>query len=149
MLDLDDNCPLTPNEDQADTDGSGLGDACNDFIDEDNDEFEEEFDNCPVDFNPDQADFDGDGVGDVCDPDVDGDLVNNDYDSCPNTPLGAEVEGTGCSIDQLCPCDSARNHGQYQSCMVQAVNSFIEVGLLAKRDKGRILSDSARSSCGK
>ena len=149
VLDVDDNCPLTPNEDQADTDGSGLGDACNDFIDEDNDEFEEEFDNCPVDFNPDQADFDGDGVGDVCDPDVDGDLVNNEYDSCPNTPSGAEVEGTGCSIDQLCPCDSARNHGQYQSCMVQAVNSFIEVGLLAKQDKGRILSESARSSCGK
>ena len=48
-----------------------------------------------------------------------------------------------------CPCDSARNHGQYQSCMVQAVNSFIEVGLLAKQDKGRILSESARSSCGK
>ena len=117
--------------------------------DVDGDGTPDQLDNCPVDFNPDQADFDGDGVGDVCDPDVDGDLVNNDYDSCPNTPLGAEVEGTGCSIDQLCPCDSARNHGQYQSCMVQAVNSFIEVGLLAKQDKGRILSESARSSCGK
>lgn len=117
--------------------------------DADGDGTHDELDNCPVDFNPDQTDSDGDNIGDVCDPDVDGDFVNNDYDSCPNTPLGAEVEGTGCSIKQLCPCDSAPNQGQHQSCLVRAVDSFIEVGLLAKQDKGRILSESARSSCGK
>ena len=28
MVDQDDNCPNTPNPDQADTDGDGIGDAC-------------------------------------------------------------------------------------------------------------------------
>ena len=28
VCDADDNCPLTPNPDQADRDGDGIGDAC-------------------------------------------------------------------------------------------------------------------------
>ena len=47
-----DNCPFTPNPDQANSDFDPFGDAC---------------DNCPAFSNPDQADCDGDGVGDVCD----------------------------------------------------------------------------------
>ncbi len=52
LLDSLDNCPLTPNPDQADADGDGVGDAC---------------DNCPTVPNPDQKDSDGDGLGDACD----------------------------------------------------------------------------------
>ena len=52
ISDVVDNCPGTPNSDQADTDGDGIGDLC---------------DNCPGDPNPDQIDTDGDGVGDACD----------------------------------------------------------------------------------
>ncbi len=48
-----DNCPNTPNEDQADADNDGLGDVC---------------DNCPDTQNPDQLDQDEDGRGDACDP---------------------------------------------------------------------------------
>jgi len=46
-----DNCRLTVNEEQTDTDADGVGDDC---------------DNCAMDFNPDQADADSDGTGDVC-----------------------------------------------------------------------------------
>jgi hypothetical protein len=52
VADACDNCPETPNGDQADVDGDGIGNVC---------------DNCPEDANPDQADADSDGIGDVCD----------------------------------------------------------------------------------
>lgn len=58
MLNRQDNCPLTPNEDQKDSDRDGLGDAC---------------DNCPDVRNPGQEDIDKDLVGDLCDSDNDRD----------------------------------------------------------------------------
>lgn len=50
--DSSDNCPSTPNADQADADADGVGDAC---------------DNCRDRANPDQRDYDNDGRGDRCD----------------------------------------------------------------------------------
>ena len=66
--DLLDNCPDVANEDQADTDGDGIGDACNDADDVDGDEYADLLDNCPDVANPGQEDTDGDGIGDACDP---------------------------------------------------------------------------------
>jgi len=51
VIDPLDNCPTTPNADQADTDHDGVGDAC---------------DNCVPIANTDQADCDADGIGDAC-----------------------------------------------------------------------------------
>jgi hypothetical protein len=64
-----DNCPLVANADQADRDGDGRGDACDeppDPEDADGDGVLDEADNCPDTPNPCQSDLDGDGLGDAC-----------------------------------------------------------------------------------
>lgn len=88
-----DNCPYTPNADQADGDEDTVGDAC---------------DNCPAVVNPEQLDFDGDGIGDLCDGDIDDDDVLNDDDVCDYTPLGFKVDEEGrplADLDDDCDVD--------------------------------------------
>jgi LPXTG-site transpeptidase (sortase) family protein len=65
-----DNCPLTFNPDQQDTNDDGIGDAC----DLDNDGVENQSDNCPFVSNADQQDDDQNGAGDACDNGYDKDL---------------------------------------------------------------------------
>ncbi|MDQ7029667.1 MAG: M4 family metallopeptidase [Ardenticatenia bacterium] len=78
-----DNCRITPNPDQADSDGDGAGDAC---------------DNCERP-NPDQRDTDGDGIGDFCDSDDDNDGICDSGgplpDGTPGTPPGGCNPGPG------------------------------------------------------
>lgn len=66
VADSIDNCPATPNPDQANTDGVGAGNACD--PDDDNDRVPDASDNCPETPNHGQADHDHDGIGDACDP---------------------------------------------------------------------------------
>jgi hypothetical protein len=76
-----------------DSNGDGIGDACNpDF---DGDGLENDSDNCPLIANPGQEDTDGDGLGDACDSDDDGDgfsdgresyLSTDPLDACPDGP---------------------------------------------------------------
>ena len=94
-----DNCPATPNPDQANTDSDSLGNACDpdddnddvpdgadncsliangDQTNSDGDTFGDACDNCPGVTNPDQADMDRDGTGNLCDSDIDGDGMSND-----------------------------------------------------------------------
>jgi Thrombospondin type 3 repeat len=79
--DATDNCPEVANADQTNTDGDGLGDACD--PDDDEDFVVDAEDNCPLVSNTDQADAGQDGAGDACDPDHDNDGVQNEVDNCP------------------------------------------------------------------
>ncbi len=64
--DLMDNCPLVYNPDQKDTDGNGIGDACD--PDKDGDGVLNLVDNCELIWNPDQLDTSGSELGDACNP---------------------------------------------------------------------------------
>ena len=82
-----DNCPSVFNPGQADSDGDGLGDACEE--DEDADGIPGLADNCPQTANPDQADSDRDGLGDAC-------------DNCPAAPNPAQLDQDGNLVGDAC-----------------------------------------------
>jgi len=93
--DASDNCPLTPNPDQLDSDGDGQGNRCD--TDDDNDTIPDGNDNCSAVANPGQLDTNGDGQGDACDDDDDGDGVPDIDDNCPLTddPNQADIDQDG------------------------------------------------------
>lgn len=118
IADVNDNCPLVSNADQADSDNDGIGDVCED--DADGDGVPDDEDNCPEVANPDQEDADGDGIGDVCEPDTDGDGIPDDDDNCPETAnenqLDSDEDGIGDVCDEV-PTTVAQDQDNIQSAL--------------------------------
>src|SRR5438093_238242 len=111
-----DHCRRNSHPDQADRDGDGVGDACDNCVgpgtDNDHDGICSGVDNCPFTPNPGQQDRDGDGVGDACDncPDVpnpdqadsDHDGIGDACDACPTGGADSDHDGV-CDTRDNCP----------------------------------------------
>jgi len=81
--------------------------------------------------------------------DADGDGVPDDHDQCHGTDPGDPVDENGCSVEQLCDCAGARNHGEYVSCVAHTSKDFERQGLLTQAQRTALVVEAAHSSCGK
>lgn len=127
-----DNCLAVSNADQADLDGDGEGDACDD--DRDGDGVGDTGDNCVEIANGDQLDQDGDGEGDACDTDMDGDGIANDEDNCPLDANEDQADedtndlGNACDPDYGTMVDPVFSEGD--GCSLGANAAFNPLSLL-------------------
>lgn len=88
--------------------------------------------------------------GQILPLDSDGDGVPDYLDHCPGTPLESLVNSQGCTLEQLAPCDAPwKNHGAYMNALRQALESFVQEGLLDGAQSRALFESGAQSDCGK
>jgi len=61
----------------------------------------------------------------------------------------AAVAAARAAAETQCSCDSARNHGQYVSCVAQVANELAASGDLPNQCTGDVVHCAANSTCGK
>lgn len=105
VADGSDNCPSTANADQLDTDGDGLGNACD--TDDDGDGVLDGSDNCSLVANASQTNTDGQGLGDACSVNSDGDNFWDDVDNCDNDVNNDQADADGDGIGDVCDLGAA------------------------------------------
>ncbi len=92
----------------------------------------------------------GEVRGQIVLADTDADGVPDFLDQCPNTSAGAVVDGCGCSIEQLSPCDAPwKTHAEYVKRVINVVLHFRREGLITASEARAIVKQAATSDCGK
>jgi len=135
ICDREDVCPNVPDPGQEDSDGDGIGDACDACDDRGGDGVCDADDVCPDVPDPGQGDSDGDGIGDACDDD-DGEQVCCSV--CETTVLvdaeqcrlagGQAVEGALCCPDVCCALpDGSRRMAKAERCLISG--EIVELNL--------------------
>ena len=123
VVNSNDNCPDVANEDQTNTDGDALGNACD--PDDDNDTVNDDVDNCPLEA--------GSAANNGCpvqETDTDGDEVIDTSDNCPTTPnedqADSDDDGLG-NVCDSCPDETgpASNNGcpEASECVIDALDN--------------------------
>ena len=76
--------------------------------------------------------------------------MSNADDLCPATALGSAIDNNGCSGSQFialrCNADAFSNHGRYVSCVSHAASEAVDLGLIARQERSRYVSQAAKSN---
>lgn len=116
IIDEEDNCPETPNEDQADFDADGLGDACDDDIDGDG---------C---LNEDDAYAYSNTEAALIINGCDTGVANQSTATCGLTMADAVAEASA----------EAKNHGQFVSAITRMANEWRKAGIITNKENAAI-----------